>query len=94
MTRERGKVKVFQTYRPGEVLSNGQNFYMKVSVDEPSYVYVFHQSSSGVDIDTLFPPSQEDLAKEKAAESKSAPGAKGSPVAKAGTGGACAQTSN
>ncbi|MBA3992582.1 MAG: hypothetical protein C0469_03585 [Cyanobacteria bacterium DS2.3.42] len=78
----KGRDKVFQTYKPGEILSNGQNFYMKVSVDEPSYVYVFHQSSSGVDIDTLFPPSQEDLAKEKAAESKSAPGAKGAPAAK------------
>ena len=87
----KGKVKVFQTYRPGEVLSNGQNFYMKVSVDEPSYVYVFHQSSSGEDIDTLFPPSQEDLAKAKAAsepaaapkgDGKSATGDKG-PVAKA-----------
>ncbi len=45
---------------------------MKVSVDEPSYVYVFHQSSSGENINTLFPPSQEDLAKEKGAIEASA----------------------
>lgn len=66
----KGKAKVFQLYKPGEVLNNGVNFYIKVSVDEPSYIYVFHQSSSGSDIDTLFPPSQEDLAREKAEEEK------------------------
>jgi hypothetical protein len=64
----KGKAKVFQLYKPGEILNNGVNFYIKVSVDEPSYIYVFHQSSSGTDIDTLFPPSQEDLAREKAQE--------------------------
>jgi hypothetical protein len=83
----KGKIKVFQTYKPGEVLSNGQNFYMKVSVDEPSYVYVFHQSSSGEDINTLFPPSQEDLAREKAAiDGKPAPAAKGAPAKSAPAG--------
>ncbi len=63
----RGKENVFQRYQQGGTLRNGTNFYMKVNVDEPSYIYVFHQSSSGGDIDTLFPPSQEDMAKEEAA---------------------------
>ncbi len=54
----KGKSLVFQRYQPGQTLRNGLNFYMKVNVDEPSYIYVFHQSSSGGDIDTLFPPAQ------------------------------------
>jgi hypothetical protein len=61
-----GKENEFKLYQPGGTLRNGTNFYMRVNVDEPSYIYVFHQSSSGGDIDTLFPPSQEDMAKEKA----------------------------
>ncbi|HIA52771.1 MAG TPA: DUF4388 domain-containing protein [Candidatus Melainabacteria bacterium] len=80
----RGKENVFQRYKPGVTLRNGTNFYMKVNVDEPSYIYVFHQSSSGGDIDTLFPPSQEDMAKEEAANAaaKAAKGGKSDAGAK------------
>lgn len=73
----RGKENVFQLYQPGATLRNGTNFYMKVNVDEPSYIYVFHQSSSGGDIDTLFPPSQEDISKEEAANAAAKAGKTG-----------------
>jgi hypothetical protein len=73
----RAKENVFQRYQPGVTLRNGTNFYMKVNVDEPSYIYVFHQSSSGGDIDTLFPPSQEDISKEEAANAAAKAGKTG-----------------
>jgi len=71
--------KGFQPYVPGETLRNGQFFYVKVNIDEPSYVYVFLEQSSGGNISNIFPipkaakePDQpKDAKKDQKADDKS-----------------------
>lgn len=56
---KKGTQGVFQDYKNGQVLHSGQGFYVKINVDEPSFVYVLCLQSSGGNISTLFPPSKE-----------------------------------
>lgn len=51
--------KGFRNYVPGETLHSGEYFYVKVNVDEPSYVCVFLEQSSGGNIATVFPTASE-----------------------------------
>lgn len=52
------KTITYSVMKPNQVLHRGQSFYAHVDVNEPSYVYVLCQGSSGSGVAVVWPPDK------------------------------------